>query len=101
METAKSTLVTPKKEKMRMSKSIKKDNVDKSVDVQEVENGFIITIDKSWKDKKDQYQYETKKYISTTNPFEESKGNKGEEKENPIVKSLENFLDNGNIEIDI
>lgn len=89
--------------KMKMSKSIKKDDVNKTVNVEEVENGFIITINKDWRDKKDSYQYETKKYISTTNPFGENKEVKGkwDEKENSLAKSLENFLSDGNIEIDI
>lgn len=91
--------IKAKKDKMHMSKSIKKDDVNKTVNVEEVENGFIIIVNKDWRDKKDGYQYESKKYISTTNPFAE-KEVKGS-KENSIAQSLENFLYDGNIEIDI
>lgn len=88
--------------KSRISKSVKKDGIDKTVTVEEVQNGFIITIDKSWRDKKDCYQYECKKYISKENPFDK-KESKNEEKieKKSLSESLANFLENDNIEIDI
>lgn len=81
-----------------ITKNVKKDDVDKEVRVEQVENGYIITIDKSWRDKKDGYQCETKKYISKDNPFDNEKK---EGESNTLGDSLESFLnDGGDIEID-
>jgi hypothetical protein len=69
-----------------------KDNVNKSVNVEEVENGFIITVEKDWRDKKDGYQSECKKYISKDNPFDNEKK---EGETNTLGDSLESFLNGG------
>jgi len=46
-----------------------KDGVETSVSMEEIENGFIITVYKNWQDKKGGYNSETKKYFSETNPL--------------------------------
>lgn len=81
------------------TKKVKKDDVDKEVRVEQVENGYIITIEKSWRDKKEGYQSECKKYISKDNPFDNEKK---EGQTNNLGDSLESFLDGsgGDIEID-
>jgi hypothetical protein len=80
------------------SKKVNKDNIDKEVRVEQVENGYIITIEKSWKDKKEGYQCETKKYISKDNPFDNEKK---EGETNTLGDSLESFLNGGgDVEID-
>ena len=84
--------------KYSASKKISKGNVNKSVNVEEVENGFIITVEKTWRDKKDGYQYETKKYISKENPFDTNTRKEG--KNNDLGDSLEAFL-NGQGEVEV
>ena len=42
-----------------------KDGVETSVSMEEIENGFIITVYKNWQDKKGGYNSETKKYFKT------------------------------------
>jgi protein involved in sex pheromone biosynthesis len=86
------------KVKYSASKKISKDNVNKSVNVEEVENGFIITVEKNWHDAKDNYKYETKKYISKENPFDTTTRKEG--KGNDLGDSLESFLnDGGDVEV--
>lgn len=81
-----------------ITKKVKKDDVDKEVRVEQVENGYIIIIEKSWRDKKEDYQCETKKYISKDNPFDNEKK---EGETNNLGDSLESFLnDGGDVEID-
>jgi hypothetical protein len=46
-----------------------KDGVETSVSMEEIENGFVITVYKNWQDKKEGYKSETKKYFSETNPL--------------------------------
>jgi len=58
------------KKKTSWSKSIDKGDDHKSIRVEQVENGYIITHERDYKDSKGKYQYETKKYISKTNPVE-------------------------------
>jgi hypothetical protein len=72
------------KEKVSWSKSIDKDGTHKSIRVEQVENGYVLTISKSTEDK-----YETKTYISKTNPFE-----KQEEEEDTSVEDLSLLLNN-------
>ncbi len=43
--------------------------VEKSISVEEISNGFIITENKDYKDKKGQWQYKTTKVYSKTNPL--------------------------------
>lgn len=58
------------KKKFSFTKDI--DGVRKTVSGEEVENGWILTIDKEWKEIKENgetdYKYHTKKYISKNNP---------------------------------
>jgi len=62
--------------KKRFSFSQDKDNVHKRVEVEEVENGWIMTVNKEYTisegDKKE-WKYECKKYISKNNPLEKKK----------------------------
>lgn len=81
------------KVKYSASKKISKDNINKSVNVEEIENGFIITVEKNWHDAKDNYKYETKKYISKMNPFDSNERKEGEK--NDLGDSLESFLNGG------
>lgn len=53
------------------SKTISDENGSKTVRVEQVENGYIISIDTDGKDKKGEWKYERKRYISGTNPFSE------------------------------
>lgn len=53
------------------SKSISDENGSKTVRVEQVENGYIISIDTDGKDKDGNWKYESKRYISGTNPFSE------------------------------
>jgi len=59
--------------KKRWSKEETKDDVTKRIEVEEVENGYVISKSKSWQDKEKGYQYVCKKYISKTNPMEVQK----------------------------
>lgn len=60
-----------------ITKSVKKsskdrngENIDVHVTVEAIENGFLITKNKEWRDPKNGYQYETKKWYSKDDPFE-------------------------------
>jgi hypothetical protein len=89
------TKATEKKSKFSASKRVEKNGVSKTVRVDEVDNGFIVTVEKSWKDKKNGYQYEEKRYITKDNPFENPK----EVGNSPMAESLEKFLEDGTIQI--
>jgi len=45
-------------------------DTSRSITVEEVENGFIVRVEKSYYDKNKNYKWEEKKYISKTNPLE-------------------------------
>ena len=47
--------------------------VEKRISVEEISNGFIITENKDFKDAKGNWQYETTKAYSKTNPLADSK----------------------------
>lgn len=61
-----------KKEYKKWKKSVTKDDVTKSVEVCEVENGFIISICEEGR-MNDEWEYNEKRYISTKNPLEGEK----------------------------
>ena len=61
----------------------------KMIKVEEVENGFIITIEKQSKDEKDQYKFECKKFISKVNPFkEEEKEDESKDEESELFSLI-------------
>ena len=78
--------------KVSITKTIKsKDGVTKEISCREVENGFVVEIYKSWQDKEDGYQSETKTYISKDNPFLSK--DKKEEEDKPVIPSdVENYF---------
>ena len=48
-----------------------KDEKKTRVEVEEIQNGFLIVRNTEWEDKKG-YHYDTKKYFSETNPLDDS-----------------------------
>jgi hypothetical protein len=62
--------IGPKKESY--SYETESNGVRKSVRIRQVENGWIVSVNKSWNEKDDkgvdQYQYEDKEYISSKDP---------------------------------
>ena len=56
--------------KLITKKGKDKGNIEIRVSVEEIENGFIIVKNKEWRDPKDGYKYETKKWFSDTDPLE-------------------------------
>jgi hypothetical protein len=84
------------KKTFQLSKEI--DGVNKIVRGEEVENGWIITIEKEWKERVkssssdalvSDYKHESKKYISKDNPFEKNKEkNEMLDMLNSITKSM-------------
>lgn len=56
--------------KMNWSKSIRKGNSSKTVEVDQVENGYVISIRTEGKDEDGNYKYECKRFISEKNPLE-------------------------------
>ena len=55
----------------RWRRSIDTPNGSRSVCVKEIENGFIIEMNKSWTDKEGNYKFEEKTMYSPENPLEE------------------------------
>lgn len=61
-------------EKVSYSKTYEEGDITKSINVQEVENGFVVRVSEhGYKGKGDKREWfdETKTYISTVNPLEE------------------------------
>ncbi len=58
--------------------------IEKTISVEEIENGFIISESKEWRDKKE-YKYETKKYYSKINPIGSDTVNK---LKNAMIKNM-------------
>lgn len=89
-----------KEKKYTVSKRIRKGDTTKELQVEQVENGFIITISEDGykiNSKGDKEYYDTrKKYISETNPLETDKESKEkEEKESSslidVINSINSF----------
>lgn len=92
MKTEKMTMLSnsKKKEYKRWEKSIKKDKTEKSIRVEEAENGFVITI--SVCTYGPEYSDDRKIYISKTNPLDkEMPIDTTESAENDINAALEAF----------
>ncbi len=59
----------------RWSKEETADDKTKRIEIEEVENGYVISKSISYNDPESGYDYKCKKYISETNPLtKESKG---------------------------
>ena len=56
-------------------KSKRADGKEVSYRIKELENGFLISQDVSWKDEKEGYQREDKEYFVKTNPIAEESNN--------------------------
>jgi hypothetical protein len=86
-------MVSEKKiEKKTFSFSKKVDGVTKSVNGREVENGWVIDIEKSWtetdNDGNDRYKNDYKTYISKDNPLDKLKEKKKEKKDDTGVSGM-------------
>jgi hypothetical protein len=83
-------------DKKRWEKSETADGITKRVSVEQVENGYIVTMEKygkpSMDDDGDKYTNECKKYISKKNPLEGMKPKTEQESaEDKILDGLENL----------
>ena len=84
-------------DKKRWEKSETADGVTKRVSVEQVENGYVVTMEKYGKlsmdgDEDDKYTNECKKYISKKNPLEGMKPKTEKESvEDKILDGLENL----------
>ena len=61
-----------------------KDGYETSYSIKEIENGFIVTVNCSGKNKKGEHEYTTKEYFVTTNPIAKESENIYEIMENAI-----------------
>lgn len=76
----------------RWEKSETADGITKRVCVEQVENGFIITMEKYGSGSDEKYTSECKKYISKKNPLEGQNPKTEEESyEDKILDGLENL----------
>jgi hypothetical protein len=83
-------------DKKRWEKSETSDGITKRVSVEQVENGYIVTMEKygkpSMDDEDSKYTNECKKYISKKNPLEGMKPKtETESAEDKILDGLENL----------
>ena len=84
-------------DKKRWEKSETADGITKRVSVEQVENGYIVSMEKYGRgigdsDEDDKYTNECKKYISKKNPLEGMKPNTEQESaEDKILDGLENL----------
>lgn len=79
--------------KKRWEKSQTADGMTKRISVEEVENGFVITMEKYGQSGEDEkYTSECKKYISKTNPLkQEDEKTEEQSAEEKILDGLENL----------
>lgn len=80
----------------RISFSQDKDGVNKRVEVEQVENGWIMTVNKEYtmgEGEKKEWKYECKRYISKSNPLEKKKKNESED----IMNLFDSVFGNGNM----
>lgn len=74
-------------EKETWSKRVRKGDNSVDIQVEELYNtGYLVTINKDWRDKKGDYQCDCKKYYSETNPLAEEKPDPFDELAKTIVK---------------
>jgi hypothetical protein len=87
--------------KKQFSFSNTEDGIEKTVRGEQVENGWIITIDKNWREKSDkyptgdgEYKYECKKYISKESPLDKMEKNidKKNKSENSILDTFKQII---------
>lgn len=54
----------------RWSKEVRVDDCTKRIEVEQVSNGYLISITKDYKDESGEWKYETVKKVSLDNPFD-------------------------------
>jgi len=83
-----------KKKYKRWSKEVRMDDVTKRIEVEEVSNGYIITIEK-YGTIEGEYKSECTKKISTSNPFDKSEDKDDEGFDGLMgsaVKTMDDYL---------
>ena len=78
-----------------IEKRVEKDGISKTLRVEKVENGYIITISKygrNQKEKDSEYIDECKKFISETNPLENNESDKKDSNIKSVVSSALNSI---------
>lgn len=63
------------KEQITQLKATSKNGKEVRYNIEEIENGYVLTVNREWKDKKGDYQYETKKYYTKENPIQQKAPN--------------------------
>lgn len=53
------------------SKSIEADGQRKSIEVKEIENGYLVTVTREGKDAEGEWQFDTKQFFREDNPLED------------------------------
>ena len=87
MKNKKESISSRNAEKETWSKRVRKGDNSVDIQVEELTNtGYLVTIDKSWVDKKGNYKYDCKKYYSETNPLAEEKPDPFDELAKTIIK---------------
>lgn len=83
--------ISTKDEKVTITQSYEENGITKSVEVKEVENGFVVCISE-YGYKKDKYINTNKTYISKTNPLEEeSEKNTKQSFKEEVAEALKNL----------
>lgn len=88
-EAVQATSNKSSKKKSSWSKRIEQDGESKNIRVKEVENGFVIEYEHHYKDKKGDYQFDEKTYISKKNPIEGDGGFTEDLSEDSLFEGIE------------
>lgn len=86
--------ISMEKEKYRVRKTITKGDLTKELEVVEVENGFIITIEErgyKGKEPKREWYSNEKKYISKTNPLDDKEDKTASDVKGSILDVINNL----------
>ena len=76
-----------KPEKSRFQKTVELDGITKSLTVEELDRGYLITIRKEWTDDKGGWKEETRKYASMENPLKQKEVP-------PVTEAMSSLFDN-------
>lgn len=90
METMTNINSKSKKEYKRWEKSERINDYTKTLIVEEVENGYIVSISTDGKNKKGQWEYDCKKWISEENPLENTTPVEKKE-DTSLMEAIEQF----------
>ena len=88
MDTQKNKYTAMEEDKKSIDYSVTKDGVTKSFRIREAIGGWIVNVCKDYQDEEGNYKYESKEYVTTSDPSEFIKNKESKVNDDDMISNM-------------